>query len=132
MNILLENFNMALTSLWGNRLRAILTMLGIIIGVAAVVLIVALGQSVQTGIQSELGALQVDQISVSVFPDESGRYRPLRMQDVRYITEQLAPISTFRVMPQRRLSSAASIVSAAICCAVGSGFTSGSAMKRVR
>jgi putative ABC transport system permease protein len=75
-------------------------MLGIIIGVAAVVLIVALGQYVQTGIQGEFGSLQVDQISVSTFPDETGRYRPLRMQDIHAIVEQLAPISTFRVMPQ--------------------------------
>jgi putative ABC transport system permease protein len=100
MNVLLENISMALTSLRGNALRSILTMLGIIIGVMAVVLLVSLGQFVQSGIRAQFSSLRVDQISVFVFPDESGRFRPLRMRDVRFITEQLAPISTFRVMPQ--------------------------------
>lgn len=100
MNTLLENISMALTSLRGNTLRSLLTMMGIIIGVAAVVLLVSLGQFVQTGIRAQFASLRVDQISVFIFPDESGRFRPLRMGDVRRITEQLAPISTFRVMPQ--------------------------------
>ncbi|MDX2137098.1 MAG: ABC transporter permease [Chloroflexota bacterium] len=100
MNVLVENINMALSSLRGNALRSILTMLGIIIGVAAVVLLVSLGQFVQSGIRAQFASLRVDQITVFVFPDESGRFRPLRMRDVRTITEQLAPISSFRVMAQ--------------------------------
>lgn len=41
---LLENMKMALSSVLAHKLRSILTMLGIIIGVAAVILVVAIGQ----------------------------------------------------------------------------------------
>ncbi|TXC92147.1 FtsX-like permease family protein [Metabacillus litoralis] len=41
---LLENIKMALTSVLAHKLRSILTMLGIIIGVASVILVVAIGQ----------------------------------------------------------------------------------------
>ncbi|SQF81799.1 permease [Streptococcus equi subsp. zooepidemicus] len=39
----MENWKFALSSIWGHKLRSILTMLGIIIGVAAVVIIMGLG-----------------------------------------------------------------------------------------
>ena len=42
---LLDNIRMALASLWANKMRAILTMLGIIIGIAAVIAIMTLGSS---------------------------------------------------------------------------------------
>jgi putative ABC transport system permease protein len=38
-----EAFGVALMSLWGNKLRSILTMLGVIIGVGAVIVVVAIG-----------------------------------------------------------------------------------------
>lgn len=38
-----ETFGVALMSLWGNKLRSILTMLGVIIGVGAVIVVVAIG-----------------------------------------------------------------------------------------
>ena len=39
-----ESFKIALSSIWNHKVRSILTMLGIIIGVAAVIIIVAIGQ----------------------------------------------------------------------------------------
>lgn len=41
---LLENLKMALDSIRAHKMRAILTMLGIVIGVASVLIIVAIGQ----------------------------------------------------------------------------------------
>lgn len=47
MNSIIENVRVAITSLLSNKLRAALTMLGISIGVAAVIVLVSLGQAVQ-------------------------------------------------------------------------------------
>jgi putative ABC transport system permease protein len=44
---LIESFRLAITGLLANRLRAILTMLGIIIGVGAVIALVSFGQGVE-------------------------------------------------------------------------------------
>ena len=39
---MLQSFKMALKSIWGNKLRSFLTMLGIIIGVASVIILVSI------------------------------------------------------------------------------------------
>jgi putative ABC transport system permease protein len=56
MNVL-ETVRIAITSLLSNRLRAILTTLGIIIGVGAVIGLVSLGRGVESFIASEFQAL---------------------------------------------------------------------------
>ncbi|MCM3763368.1 ABC transporter permease [Neobacillus niacini] len=49
-----ESFKIALSSIWNHKVRSILTMLGIIIGVAAVIIIVAIGQGTRTQMTNEL------------------------------------------------------------------------------
>lgn len=49
-----ESVRVALEAMWANKLRSGLTMLGIIIGVAAVILVVAIGQGGQAQIMREL------------------------------------------------------------------------------
>lgn len=49
----LESVKVALSSLWANKMRSFLTMLGIIIGIASVIAIVSLGQGSQAKIGSE-------------------------------------------------------------------------------
>lgn len=49
----IECIKVALSSLWGNKMRSFLTMLGIIIGIASVITIVSLGQVTQSQIGSE-------------------------------------------------------------------------------
>ena len=56
MNIV-ESIRIAFTSLLANKLRAILTMLGIIIGVGAVITLLALGGAIQTLVTSQLQGL---------------------------------------------------------------------------
>lgn len=53
MNVF-ENFKMAITSLRAHKLRSILTMLGIIIGVAAVIAVVAIGQAGEAMLKSQV------------------------------------------------------------------------------
>jgi putative ABC transport system permease protein len=54
----------ALRSLARNRLRSLLTALGIVIGVAAVIVMVALGQGAQRRIQREIGSLGRNMLTV--------------------------------------------------------------------
>ena len=49
-----ENFTMALQSLMAHRMRSILTMLGIIIGVGSVIIVVAIGQGGEAMLKSEI------------------------------------------------------------------------------
>ncbi|MFS0646416.1 ABC transporter permease [Siminovitchia sp. 179-K 8D1 HS] len=53
MNVF-ENVKMAITSLRAHKLRSILTMLGIIIGVAAVIAVVAIGQAGEAMLKSQV------------------------------------------------------------------------------
>ncbi|SUO67523.1 permease family protein [Streptococcus pyogenes] len=46
----MENWKFALSSIWGHKMRSILTMLGIIIGVAAVVIIMGLGNAMKNSV----------------------------------------------------------------------------------
>ncbi|MBE0448641.1 MAG: ABC transporter permease [Actinobacteria bacterium] len=51
-------------SIWGNKIRSGLTILGIIIGVAAVIALIGLGKGLQADVQSRLGALDASAITV--------------------------------------------------------------------
>ena len=52
-----EFFNVSLTSLHANRVRSLLTMLGIIIGVGAVIIMISLGQGAKKAVADRLEAL---------------------------------------------------------------------------
>ncbi|KXT76736.1 ABC transporter permease [Streptococcus sp. DD12] len=54
----MENWKFAIGSILGHKLRSFLTMLGIIIGVASVVMIMALGQGLKTGITAQVTKIQ--------------------------------------------------------------------------
>ncbi len=60
---------MAVDSLFRHKTRALLTMLGIVIGVAAVVAMVAVGQGAQTAVESQIASLGVN--ILTVFPSAS-------------------------------------------------------------
>ncbi len=54
---MIEILRVALTSIRGNLFRAALTMLGVIIGVAAVITMLALGTGAQRAVEQQLEAL---------------------------------------------------------------------------
>src|SRR5262245_56454454 len=58
MNIF-ESFRIAWTALMSNKVRALLTMLGIIIGVGAVITMLAIGNGLARGFESEFNKLGV-------------------------------------------------------------------------
>ena len=59
-----EVFSVALSAIRANKLRSILTMLGIVIGVAAVITMVALGTGAQKAVQDQIQALGTNLLSV--------------------------------------------------------------------
>ncbi len=65
MNSLQENIRIALTALFSNKLRAVLTTIGIGIGIAAVIILVSLGNAAQDYINRQFVGAGVDVITVS-------------------------------------------------------------------
>ena len=65
-----QAFSMALKSILQNKMRSFLTMLGIIIGVMAVVILVSITQSAATGITSSISDMGSQLITASVTSDE--------------------------------------------------------------
>lgn len=62
MNII-ETIKLALTSVWANKMRSFLTMLGIIIGISSVITIMALGEGSQSKIQSEFKNIGINRVA---------------------------------------------------------------------
>lgn len=59
-----ENISMALSSLKANKMRALLTMLGIIIGITAVIAIMTVGNSLESTITSSMQSMGASDITV--------------------------------------------------------------------
>jgi putative ABC transport system permease protein len=92
MNIA-EAIRIAFTSLLSNKLRAILTMLGIIIGVAAVITLLALGGAIQTLVTRELQGLGSNLVFVFAGtndPEQNRRVPPrLTNDDIAALSDPL-------------------------------------------
>ena len=71
-----ENIKLALGGLRSNKMRALLTMLGIIIGIGSVIAIVTVGNSLTSSVSESLVAMGGNnlQLSVDPRPDENGDY----------------------------------------------------------
>ena len=59
-----QSISSAMEALQGNKLRALLTMLGIIIGVGAVIIMIALGQGAQASVQQRLAGLGTNLLTI--------------------------------------------------------------------
>ncbi|ODT82761.1 MAG: macrolide ABC transporter permease/ATP-binding protein MacB [Pelagibacterium sp. SCN 64-44] len=85
----LEALRMALRAMGAHKLRTFLTMLGIIIGIASVVAVVALGQGSQQAVLENISSIGTNTINVypgSGFGDmRSGRVRTLKPSDAEVL-----------------------------------------------
>ncbi|WP_394969280.1 ABC transporter permease [Candidatus Allofournierella merdipullorum] len=63
---MLDNIRMAFASLWAGKMRALLTMLGIIIGIGSVIAIVTVGDSLSGSLTDSLQSFGVNNITVSL------------------------------------------------------------------
>lgn len=77
----LQNFRFAFISISRNKLRSALTMLGMIIGIAAVVTVLSIGDGLKAQVKEEVNALGVDLITISQNPEG----KPLTMSDYEVV-----------------------------------------------
>ena len=73
-----ETIAVAFQSIRANKLRAVLTMLGIIIGVGAVITMVALGSGAQKAVEDRIAALGANVFTVFA---GQGRFGGIRITD---------------------------------------------------
>jgi putative ABC transport system permease protein len=93
---LIEAFKLALQSLWGNKLRTILTLIGVIMGVASVIMVITLVQGAKRYISTKLSGYGADVFTVTrmssvIFsPEEYFMYQKrkiVRMDDYEAIKD---------------------------------------------
>ena len=75
----MQSFVMALRSIGANKMRAVLTMLGIIIGVMALVVLVSLVSGATTSVTDAVSDLGTSTVSVSVSDDKG---KPISLSDL--------------------------------------------------
>ena len=63
---MLNSFNLALKSIWSNKMRSFLTMLGIIIGVAAVIILVGIVNGEMSYMTESFASMGTNRINVNV------------------------------------------------------------------
>ena len=88
MNIF-ESFLTSLDSLLANKMRSILTMLGVIIGVAAVIALLSIGNGVSASITSEIQSIGTNLLTISTDFENSNGRPALSMDDVAALADPL-------------------------------------------
>lgn len=88
---LIESFKMSIQAIIAHKLRSILTMLGIIIGIASVVSVVALGRGSQQKILADISAMGTN--TITIYPGSgagdiySGRVKTLTDDDAKELAK---------------------------------------------
>ena len=91
----LENIKEAITSIFSNKMRSILTMLGIIIGISAVITITTIGNSIQTTLTSTLNSLGGNTVQAYVdarYPEDDADWDTWEYPDMKasdYVTQEM-------------------------------------------
>lgn len=93
---LIEAFKLALQSLWGNKMRTILTLIGVVMGVASVIMVLTLVQGAKKYVSTKLSGYGADVFTVTrmssvIFtPEEYFKYQKrkiVRIEDYQAIKE---------------------------------------------
>ncbi len=88
-----QSFLLALKSIMANKMRALLTMLGIIIGVAAVILIVGLGNGVTNKVEDTFKEMGSNIIVASAYVQNSSKH--VDMQKIEELVANDSNITEF-------------------------------------
>ncbi len=81
----IQSVKMAWESITSNKMRAFLTMLGIIIGVLSLVVMVSLVNGATGAVTDQINSIGTDMLSVSVFDDKGV---PIRLEEIAEIEKQ--------------------------------------------
>lgn len=105
---LVEILLMALEALWNNKLRTLLTMLGIVIGIAAVIAVTAIGQGTQKATEQQLQSLGTDILIVRSGAARSGAVQQgvgssttLTLADAEAIAQQVLGVERVSAVLQQ-------------------------------
>lgn len=105
----LEIISIAIEALWSNRLRTVLTMLGVIIGIAAVIGITSVGQGVQKSTEQQIQSLGTNVMTVLAGASRSGSISQgtgsastLTWEDAKAIISQAPAAQAVSVFLQRQ------------------------------
>ncbi len=101
---MLDNLRVAFVNLASNKLRSGLTMLGVTIGVAAVIILVSVGQAFETFVKAQFSSVGVNLVFVIGGTDARGTFRPLTRVDVNTLSDPARVPDALIVMPQRNLN----------------------------
>lgn len=96
-----ENFKMALDSIFANKMRSFLTMLGIIIGIASVIAILAVGNGATSEITGTFDDLGASTISLSV-DNKATKGNYLTNADIQALKNGIPKIE--RISPDKNLT----------------------------
>jgi putative ABC transport system permease protein len=98
---IVESLRIALRALAANKLRAVLTMLGIIIGVGAVIALLSLGEGVQTTVEEQIQGIGANLLVVvpGSFGGDEERIQPLTYRDAQALADPLVVPSVVAVAP---------------------------------
>ena len=89
-----QSFRLAVKSLTASKMRSLLTMLGIIIGVASVIVILSLGNGVQGMIDQQVDKLGINMIQTSVWGRGDGSTLDLYPEDMYRLVEENPEVLT--------------------------------------
>ena len=103
--MIIETFRQAIQNVWSNKLRTFLTMLGIIIGVMAVIVIVGLGNGMTKSMRDSFSALGTNTLSVQVWGSGS---RTVPVEEMYKIPSKYPELIS-SVSPQIDFSSSGSL-----------------------
>ncbi len=92
--MLFQSFKMAVKAIAGNKMRSFLTILGVVIGVVAIVVLVAIGQGANSSVVSSIEGMGTNLINVSI---RARRTNPVTMDGLAQLGQneliaQVAPI----------------------------------------
>jgi putative ABC transport system permease protein len=106
---LLEIFLMAVETLWSNKIRSGLTMLGVIIGISSVIAITSIGQGVQKSTELQIQALGTNILQVSAasartggISQGAGSASTLTWEDAQAIAKQVPAATAVAAFLQRQ------------------------------
>lgn len=92
----MQSVQMAFKSIFGNKMRSFLTMLGIIIGVIAVVVLVSIGQGANQSVSSSIQKLGTNLLTLNINTRRSNPVTLSSLEDLKKMEEiaQASPVST--------------------------------------
>ena len=86
-------FKMAMSSIWSNKIRSFLTMLGIIIGISSVIILVGIGEGTKKDITDKIEALGTNLLTVNITGNRTNLITDEELDEIKGMTgvKEIAP-----------------------------------------